>query len=46
MSAHRSPRKLNGEVELDLRVPAESTATTTEVGRVGAALNYMLRHSG
>ncbi len=31
-----------GEVDLGLRVPASSTNSTTEVGRVGAALNYML----
>ena len=43
VAAEVSRRELDrGEMELDLRVPAESTATTTEVGRVGAALNYML----
>ncbi len=31
-----------GEVQLAVRVPGSSTSTTTEVGRVGAALNYML----
>ncbi len=38
-----SRRELDrGEVDLDLRVPETSTNPTTEVGRVGAALNYML----
>ncbi len=38
-----SRRELDrGEVDLDLRVPATSTNPSTEVGRVGSALNYML----
>lgn len=38
-----SRRELDrGEVDLGLRVPATSTNTGTEVGRVGSALNYML----
>ncbi|GIF67555.1 sensor histidine kinase [Asanoa ishikariensis] len=33
-----------GEVALPMRVPAEDTDPTTEVGRVGAALNRLLTH--